>query len=88
VGMTPGKTVAGGYEEQTHTTTQERQIAAADVPNYNSDQVHQNGMEYSVSEQHTETTYEPTAPHVTPATARTAPKTVRCNIGMWRGKRR
>jgi len=76
---------SGGYEAQTHTTTQERQIAAADVPNYSADAVHQNGMEYSVSEQQTSTTYEPTAPQrrVEPATA---PKTERCNIGIIPGK--
>jgi hypothetical protein len=76
----------GGYQAQTHTATQERQIAAADVPNYNSDAVHQNGMEYSVSEQHTTTTYEPTAPQPAQVVARTAPKTERCNIGVLPGK--
>jgi hypothetical protein len=76
----------GGYEAQTHTSTQERQIAAADVPNYSSDAVHQNGMEYSVSEQQTTTTYEPTAPRPARVEVRTAPKTERCNIGIIPGK--
>ena len=76
----------GGYEAQTHTTTQERQIAAADVPNYSADAVHQNGMESSVSEQHTSTTYEPTAPQRARVEPVTAPKTERCNIGIIPGK--
>jgi hypothetical protein len=85
VGTTTVGGGSGGYEAQTHTTTQERQIAAADVPNYSADAVHQNGMESSVSEQHTSTTYEPAATHrrVEPITA---PKTEHCNIGVIQGK--
>ncbi len=85
IGTATGGGGAGGYEAQTHTTTQERQIAAADVPNYSADAVHQNGMEYSVSEQQTTTTYEPTAPQrrMDPPTE---PKTERCNIGTIQGR--
>jgi hypothetical protein len=82
---TVGGGTAGGYQEHTETTTQERQIAAADVPNYNSDAVHQNGQEYSVSEQQTSTTYEPTAPTAPRVVVRTAPKTERCNVGVLPG---
>jgi hypothetical protein len=43
-------------------------------------------MEYSVSEQQTTTTYEPTAPRPARVEVRTAPKTERCNIGIIPGK--
>ncbi|MEQ1353462.1 MAG: hypothetical protein ABLT11_05555 [Candidatus Acidiferrum sp.] len=76
---------SGGYEAHTETTTQERQIAAADVANHSADEVHQNGQEYSVSEQHTTTTYEQTAPTARRVEVRTAPKTERCNVGVLPG---
>ena len=77
---------AGGYEAQTHTTTTERQIAAADVPNYSAGTVHQNGMESTVSEQTTSTTYEPAWPTPSrPAEVITAPKTERCSAGVLAG---
>jgi hypothetical protein len=75
---------SGGYEAHTETTTQERQIAAADVANHSADEVHQNGQEYSVSEQHTTTTYEQT-PTPRRVEVRTAPKTERCNVGVLPG---
>jgi hypothetical protein len=81
-----GGTPVPAYEAQTHTTTQERQIAAADVPNYNADTVHQNGMEYSVSEQVTTTTYEPTTPVANYQMPQLAPKTERCTAGVMQGQ--
>jgi hypothetical protein len=80
VGTTGGGSTPG-YQMETHTTTQERQIAAADVPNYNSDAVHQNGMEYSVSDQVSTTSFEPAPVHHY-ATVVTAPKTERCNAAV------
>ncbi len=74
-----------GYQEQTHTATRERQIDAAEAQNYaGTDAVHQNGMEYSVTEQVSTTTYEP-APvaHYQPAPM--APKTERCTAGIMQG---
>jgi len=60
VGYGGGGASAPGYEAQTHTTTQERHIDAGEARNYEgTDAVHQNGMEYSVSELVTTTTYEP-----------------------------
>lgn len=40
---------ASAYELHSPTTTQEKQISAAEVPQYSADQVHQNGMEYSAT---------------------------------------
>jgi hypothetical protein len=85
VGTRGGGSSSPGYEEQTQTTTQERQIDAADVRNYNSDAVHQNGMEYSVSDQVTTTTYVPTAPTYHPPTVITSPKTERCTAAVLPG---
>ena len=68
------------YESQTQTTTTQRQIDAADVSNYSADQVHQNGMEYSVDQQSTSTNWTPTTRHYT--TVPTAPKTETCNVGI------
>jgi hypothetical protein len=68
------------YETQTQTTTTQRQIAANDAPNYSADQVHRNGMEYSVDEQTTSSTTVPTTVHN--YSVPTAPKTERCNVGV------
>jgi hypothetical protein len=78
-------TTNSGYEEQTHTSTRERQIDAAEAQNYaGTDAVHQNGMEYSVTEQVTTTTYEPASvAHYQPAPM--APKTERCTAGIMQG---
>lgn len=79
-----GEVPAGGsggstnYEMQTHTTTTQRQIDAADVANYSADQVHQNGMEFSVDQQ---TTSSNLAPSTTFQRPRTVPKTERCTVG-------
>jgi hypothetical protein len=80
-GLVPARGGGGGtsttYQMQTETTTTSRQIDAADVQNYNADQVNQNGMEYSVNEQHTSTNWTPmTTHHVVPM----VPKTERCNV--------
>ena len=83
-----GRVVAGratdststGYEMQTQTTTTQRPIEANDVPNYSADQVHQNGMEYSVNDQSTSTTMVPTTVHH--YSVPTSPKTERCNVGV------
>jgi hypothetical protein len=74
-----------GYQEQTQTTTRERQIDDAEAHNYaGTDAVHQNGMEYSVTEQVTTTTYEPApVPHYQAVPM--APKTERCTAGMMQG---
>ena len=86
VGSSGGGYTGGGYQEQTHTTTQERQIDAAEAQNYaGTDAVHQNGMEYSVSEQVSTTEYAPTAPMYHAPTVITAPKTERCTAGVMPG---
>lgn len=82
-----GRVPAGGavahtstsYEAQTQTVTTQRSIDAADVSNYSMDQVHQNGMEYSVDQQTTSTSMVPTQTvrHEIP----TVPKTERCTVG-------
>lgn len=82
--VSPGAANAG-YAEQAHTTTRERQIDAAEAQNYaGSDAVHQNGMEYSVTEQVTSTTYEP-APVAQYQPAPMAAKTERCTAGIMQG---
>jgi hypothetical protein len=68
------------YETKTQTTTTQRQIGANEVPNYNSDQVSRNGMEYSVNEQTSSTTMEPTTVHRTIVPL--VPKTERCDVGV------
>jgi hypothetical protein len=81
-----GGSAAPGYQAQTHTETRERQVDAAEASNYaGTDAVHQNGMEYSVSEQVTSTTYAPTPV----ANYRLPPmesKTERCTVGVMQGK--
>ncbi len=77
-GMTDTKST--GYQMQTRTTTTSTQIDANDVPNYNADQVHQNGMEHSVNSQTSSTTMVPTTVHH--YSVPTAPKTERCNVGV------
>jgi hypothetical protein len=67
-----------GYEAQTQTTTTQRTVDAADVPNYSADQVHQNGTETTVDEQTTSTTMTPT--HTTHYSVPTVPKTERCTV--------
>lgn len=81
-----GRVVIGGmrdnastsYQMQTQTTTSQRQIDAGDVANYNMGDVHQNGMEYSVDQQTTSTSWTPTTTHH--YSVPTAPKTERCNV--------
>lgn len=73
-------TKSTGYEMQTQTSTTSNQIDANDVPNYSADQVHQNGMEYSVNGQTTSTTMAPTTVHH--YSVPTAPRTERCNVGV------
>lgn len=67
-----------GSEPQTHTTTVQTQIPAADVANHPIGEVNQNGMEYSTTQQVT-TTSEPgwSAPHY--QSVPTVPKTERCD---------
>ena len=76
-GMTD--TASTNYQMQTQTSTTQRQIDAGDVSNYSADQVHQNGMEYSVDQQSTSTSWVPTTAHH--YSVPTAPKTERCNVG-------
>lgn len=65
------------YEAQTQTTMQTRQIDAAETRNYEgTDAVHQNGMEYSVNEPVTSTSYNPV--HHTTYTVPMKPKTEKC----------
>jgi hypothetical protein len=73
-------TTSTTYDTQTQTTTTQRQIGANDAPNYSADQVHRNGMEYSVDEQTTSSTTVPTTVHH--YSVPTAPKTERCNVGV------
>jgi hypothetical protein len=73
-------TASTSYEMQTQTTTTQRQIAANDAPNYSADQVHRNGMEYSVDDQTTSSTMVPTTVHN--YSVPTVPKTERCNVGV------
>jgi len=73
-------TTSTGYEMQTQTTSTQRQIGANEVPNYSADQVHQNGMEYSVNDPSTSSTMVPTTVHN--YSVPTAPKTERCNVGV------
>ena len=73
-------TASTSYEMQTQTTTTQRQIAANDAPNYNADQVHRNGMEYSVDDQTTSSTMVPTTVHN--YSVPTSPKTERCNVSV------
>ena len=73
-------TTSTGYETQTQTTTTQKQIGANEVQNYNADQVHQNGMEYSVNDQTSSTTMVPTTVHN--YSVPTAPKTEHCNVGV------
>jgi hypothetical protein len=84
-----GRVVIGGavasssttYQQQTQTTMQTRQIDAAETRNYEgTDAVHQNGMEYSVNEPVTSTSYTPVTTHS--YTVPTAPKTERCNVAL------
>jgi hypothetical protein len=83
-----GQVVIGGatdsastsYQMQTRTTTTQQQIGANEVSNYNSDQVHQNGMEYSVNQQSTSTNWVPTTTHH--YSVPTKPKTEHCNAGI------
>ena len=84
-----GQVPAGGaaahtstqYEAQTETTMQTRQIDAAEAQNYaGTDAVHQNGMEYSVSEPVTTTSYTPRA--VTTYSVPTKTKIEKCNVGV------
>ena len=67
-----------GYQMQTKTTTTQRQIDAGDVPNYAMGDVHQNGMEYSVDQQSTSSSWTPTTTHH--YSVPTAPKTEHCNV--------
>jgi hypothetical protein len=78
-GMT--STTSTGYETQTQTTMQTKQIDAAEASNYaGTDAVHQNGSEFTVNEPVTTTTYNPVPVHRYEVP--TAPKTERCNVGV------
>lgn len=69
------------YEAQTQTTMQTRQIDAAETRNYEgTDAVHQNGMEYSVNEPVTTTSYNPV--HHTTYSVPMKSKIEKCNAGM------
>ena len=74
-------TTSTGYQEHTETTTQQRQIDAAEAQNYaGTDSVHTNGMEYSVDTPVTTTTYE--AAPVRQFSVPTKAKTERCNASL------
>ena len=69
------------YEAQTQTTMQTRQIDAAETRNYEgTDAVHQNGMEYSVNEPVTTTSYNPVR-HTTYSVPMKS-KIEKCNAGV------
>jgi hypothetical protein len=85
IGHGGGGSPAPGYQTQTQTTTRERQIDAAEAQNYaGTDAVHQNGMEYSVTEQVTSTSYEP-APVANYQLPPMTPKTEQCTAGIMQG---
>jgi len=85
IGHGGGGSSAPAYQTQTQTTTRERQIDAAEAQNYaGTDAVHQNGMEYSVTEQVTSTSYEP-APVANYQLPPMAPKTEQCTAGIMQG---
>jgi hypothetical protein len=67
------------YEMQTQTATSQRQISALEAPQYGVGEVHQNGMEYSVDQQTTSSSWVPTTTHHYEVP--TAPKTEHCNVG-------
>jgi hypothetical protein len=73
-------TTSTSYQTQTQTGTTQKQISASEVRQYNADQVHQNGTEYSVDQQTTSTTTVPTTVHH--YSVPTAAKTERCNVGV------
>jgi hypothetical protein len=84
-----GQVPAGGavahtstqYEAQTQTTMQTRQIDAAEAQNYaGTDAVHQNGMEYSVTEPVSTTSYNPVP--VTTYSVPTKTKIEQCDVGV------
>lgn len=80
-GLVPGKPVGStstSYDSQTQTTTTQRSIDTGDVANYSADQVHQNGMEFSVDQQTTTTSMVPT--HTTHYTVPMIPKTEHCDV--------
>jgi len=82
-----GRVVVGQSSQDTygyvpHTTTQQRQISQGEARQYSPDQVHQNGMEYSVNETTTSSAYERTGTVSTPVYA---PKTERCTLGALTG---
>jgi hypothetical protein len=69
------------YEAQTQTSMQTRQIDAAETRNYEgTDAVHQNGMEYSVNEPVTTTSYNPV--HHTTYSVPMKSKIEKCNAGV------
>jgi hypothetical protein len=69
------------YDAQTQTTMQTRQIDAAETRNYEgTDAVHQNGMEYSVNEPVTTTSYNPV--HHTTYSVPMKSKIEKCNAGV------
>jgi hypothetical protein len=73
-------TASTSYDMQTQTTTTQRQISANDAPNYSADQVHRNGMEYSVDDQTTSSAMVPTTVHN--YSVPTSPKTERCDVSV------
>jgi hypothetical protein len=76
-GMTD--TASTTYELQSQTSTTQRQISALEAPNYGVGEVHQNGMEYSVDQQTTSSSWVPATTHH--YSVPTAPKTEHCNVG-------
>src|SRR5438445_2575343 len=76
---------APGYQTQTQTTTRERQIDAAEAQNYSgTDAVHQNGMDYSLTEKVKSTSYAH-APVVIYQLPSMSSKTERCTAGIMQG---
>ena len=76
----PVATTSTSYDTQTQTSTTQKQISAGEVGQYSADQVHQNGMEYSVDQQTTSSTTVPT--QHTHYEQPMVPKTEHCNIGV------
>jgi len=77
---------ASAYELHSPTTTQQKQISAAEVPQYSADQVHQNGMEYSVATTQAGNISSGDTSWAKPrAAVPVVPKTERCNVATLTG---
>jgi len=77
-----GQTSQDTYGYVPHTATTQKQISQSEVGRYAAGEVHQNGMEYSVDQTTTTSSYEKTGTVSTPVYQ---PKTERCTLGTLTG---